>query len=59
MPVARARLTIDLNAMAANHAVLRGMAAGAEIGPVVKADGYGLGAAAVSLRLWADGAPRP
>jgi len=56
MPAARARLTIDLNAVAANHALLRGMAGGAEIGPVVKADGYGLGAAEVSRRLWAEGA---
>jgi len=56
MPAARARLTIDLNAVAANYAVLRGVADGAEVGPVVKADGYGLGAAQIARRLWAEGA---
>ena len=56
MPLARARLTIDLNAVAANFAVLRAVAHGAEVAPVVKADGYGLGAAAIAKRLWAEGA---
>ncbi len=51
-----ARLTIDLDAVAANHALLRGMAAGAETAPVVKADGYGMDAARVARRLWAEGA---
>ncbi len=56
MPAQRARLTVDLDALAANYALFRAQAAGAEVGPVVKADGYGLGAAEVSRRLWAEGA---
>ena len=51
-----ARLTIDLNALARNFAVLRAQAAGADAAPVIKADGYGLGAAQVARRLWAEGA---
>lgn len=50
-----ARLTIDLDALAANLAALRAQAPGAETAAVVKADGYGLGAGAVSRRLWAEG----
>src|SRR4051812_24790556 len=53
---ALARLTIDLGALAHNFHVLRAEAAGAEIAPVVKADGYGLGAGPVARRLWAEGA---
>ncbi len=56
MPAARARLTIDLDALAANHAYFRGLAGAAEIAPVVKANAYGLGMAPVALRLWAEGA---
>jgi alanine racemase len=55
-PAAQPLLTIDLDALAANHAVLVRQAAGAEVAPVVKADGYGLGVAPVSRRLWAEGA---
>lgn len=51
-----ARLTLDLDALAHNHAVLRAEAAGAEVAPVLKSDGYGLGAAPLARRLWADGA---
>ena len=51
-----ARLTIDLDAVAYNYAVLRREAAGAEVAGVLKADGYGLGAAPLGLRLWAEGA---
>jgi alanine racemase len=51
-----ARLTIDLDALAANYRTLAAEAAGAEVGPVVKADGYGLGAAQVARKLWAEGA---
>lgn len=51
-----ARLTIDLDALAHNHAVLRAAAGAAEIAPVVKADGYGLGAGPIARRLWAEGA---
>ena len=56
MPAARARLTVDLDALAANHAVLRQLAGAAEVAPVVKADGYGLGAGPIARRLWAEGA---
>lgn len=48
-------LTIDLDAVAANHALLRSVT-GAEVIPVVKADGYGLGAVPVARRLRAEGA---
>ena len=53
---ARARLTVDLDALAANYALLRGQAGAAEVAPVVKANAYGLGAARVAHRLWAEGA---
>ena len=52
----RARLTIDLDALARNHAVLKAEARGAELAPVVKSDGYGLGVGPVSRRLWLEGA---
>ena len=51
-----ARLTIDLDALAHNFAVLRAQAPGADAAPVIKADGYGLGAGPVARRLWAEGA---
>ncbi|HEX7758029.1 MAG TPA: alanine racemase [Caulobacteraceae bacterium] len=51
-----ARLTIDLDALARNHAVLCAAAPGATTAPVVKADGYGLGAGPVASRLWDEGA---
>ncbi|HXA39337.1 MAG TPA: alanine racemase [Phenylobacterium sp.] len=51
-----ARLTIDLDALAHNHALLRSEAAGAEVAPVLKSDAYGLGAGPVGRRLWAEGA---
>lgn len=50
-----ARLTIDLDAVAHNARVCAGLS-GATVAPVVKADAYGLGAAAVASRLWAEGA---
>jgi alanine racemase len=53
-----ARLTIDLDALAANYRTLVAAARGAEVAPVVKADGYGLGAAAVARRLMSEGARR-
>jgi len=56
MPAARACLTIDLDALAANYRLFCARAGSAEVAPVVKADGYGLGAARVSRRLWAEGA---
>lgn len=53
-----ARLTIDLDALAHNYGVLCAQAPGAEPAPVLKADGYGLGAGPVGRRLWAEGARR-
>ena len=53
---AAARLTLDLDALAHNHAVLRAEAAGAEVAPVLKSDAYGLGAGPVGRRLWSEGA---
>jgi alanine racemase len=51
-----ARITVDLGALAHNHAVLREVVGGAEVAPVVKANGYGLGAAQIARRLWDEGA---
>jgi alanine racemase len=56
MSAARARLTVDLNALAANFKALRARAGAAETAPVVKANGYGLGMGEVAGRLWAEGA---
>ena len=53
---AGARLTIDLDALAHNYAALRAQASGAEVAPVLKSDGYGLGAGPLARRLWAEGA---
>jgi alanine racemase len=50
-----ARLTVDLNALARNFHTLAAVS-GLPVDPVVKADGYGLGAAAVATRLMAEGA---
>ncbi len=58
MSTAEARLVVDLDALAANYATLRAEASAAEVAPVVKAEAYGLGAAPVALRLWAEGARR-
>jgi alanine racemase len=52
----RARLTVDLDALAHNYAVLKAAAGGAQMAPVVKADGYGLGVGPIARRLWAEGA---
>jgi alanine racemase len=52
----QARLSIDLDALAHNYAVLRARSGAAEVAPVVKADGYGLGATEVARRLWSEGA---
>lgn len=51
----RARLTIDLDALAHNRAVIAEVAQGAEVAAVVKADGYGLGAGPIARRLHAEG----
>jgi alanine racemase len=53
---AAARLTVDLGALAHNFHVLAREADGAELAPVVKSDGYGLGAGPVARRLWIEGA---
>ena len=52
-----ARLTVDLDALAANYATLKAQSS-AEVAPVVKADAYGLGVEPVARRLWAEGARR-
>lgn len=52
---APATLTVDLTALAANFRTLEAVG-GAPVHPVVKADGYGLGAAACAKRLMAEGA---
>lgn len=48
-------LTVDLDAVAANYAMLGREAAGAEVAAVVKADAYGLGLGPVARRLAAEG----
>jgi alanine racemase len=53
-----ARLTIDLDALAHNFVALRAEAGGVEVAPVLKADGYGLGAGPLARRLWIEGARR-
>lgn len=52
---APATLTVDLNALAANFHTLEAVG-GVPVHPVVKADSYGLGAAACAGRLMAEGA---
>jgi alanine racemase len=54
-PPERARLVIDLDALAYNRAVIAAEAQGAEVAAVVKADGYGLGAGPIARRLHAEG----
>ncbi len=56
MSASAATLSVDLDALASNFATLRTLAGGAEVAPVVKADGYGLCAAPVARRLAAEGA---
>ncbi len=53
---ATATLSVDLDALAHNYAVLGREAPGAEVAPMLKSDGYGLGAAQAGRRLWAEGA---
>lgn len=55
VPPDRAVLSIDLDALAHNRAVLAAEAPGAEVAAVVKADAYGLGAGPVARRLHAEG----
>lgn len=49
------RLTVDLDALARNYRTLAATS-GVAVHPVVKADGYGLGAVACATRLMAEGA---
>ncbi|MDE2250160.1 MAG: alanine racemase [Gammaproteobacteria bacterium] len=49
------RITVDLEALAANYAQLRHRAAPAEVAAVVKANAYGLGVGPVASRLARDG----
>lgn len=53
--LAPAVLNVDLDALARNYRTLETVT-GRPVNPVVKADGYGLGAAAVAKRLMAEGA---
>lgn len=53
--IAGARLTIDLDSLAANHATLRRQAGGAVVAGVVKANAYGLGLEPVARTLWREG----
>jgi alanine racemase len=52
---ADAELTVDLDAIAANWRALRARHLSGAVAAVVKADGYGCGARAVSARLYAEG----
>lgn len=52
---AGAKLTVDWGALAANYRLLCQQVAPAKVGGVVKADGYGLGAAQVAQVLLAQG----
>ncbi|MDO1558334.1 alanine racemase [Brevundimonas sp. 2R-24] len=58
MTAPAALLTVDLDALAANFHTLRALASGAEVAPVIKADGYGVGAGPAARRLKAEGAVR-
>jgi alanine racemase len=55
LAAAGAVLTIDLGAIRANYRLLKGRVGGAGVAGVVKADGYGLGAAEVARALMAEG----
>ena len=48
-------LTVDLDAVRANYRLLRGLVGAAACGGVMKADGYGLGAAAIIRALLREG----
>lgn len=54
IPPSPLRLRIDLDALAANWRQLRALS-GVDTGAAVKANGYGLGAKAVTNRLYAEG----
>ncbi len=48
-------LTVDLAALASNYRLMKEAAAGTAVAGVVKADGYGLGAARIASVLWGEG----
>lgn len=50
------QLEVDLDAMVRNYRRIRALAPGAEVWPVVKANGYGVGAAEVARALVGEGA---
>jgi len=56
MTAFQARLTVNLDALAANYRQLQAIAGSAEIAPVVKANAYGLGMGPIAGRLRAEGA---
>lgn len=56
MSTSAASLTVDLDALAHNHGLLRGLVGRAEVAPAVKANAYGLGVEAVARLLRAEGA---
>jgi len=53
---ATARLDIDLSALLHNYRTLQARAGSAEVAPMVKADGYGLGAGPIAAHLARNGA---
>ncbi|WP_044560087.1 alanine racemase [Azospirillum sp. B4] len=53
--IAGASLTIDLESLAQNYRLIRARVAPAQVGGVVKADGYGLGALPVATTLIGQG----
>lgn len=55
MPAQIPTLLVDLDAIAANYALLKARHAKQHIAAVVKADAYGLGMKAVSAKLWGEG----
>ena len=55
---ATAVLTVDLAAIVENYRILQHRFAGREVGISLKADAYGVGAAAVGSALWRAGARR-
>ena len=56
--LAGGRLTIDLEALAANYRLLADRVTPAKAAGVIKADAYGLGAARVAPVLWREGCRR-
>ena len=55
MTAARPELQVDLDALAANWRLIRDAVAPSAAGAVVKADGYGLGAIPIAVRLFGEG----